>query len=127
MVGLRKNLFLRNAVESVFISGIPYMRRMNFYLFGLIFLLACSDGKMILNGNNEMAYRKAAWEGLLEEDQKTVTHDWQNAGVSDCNYYQEQREVVCVTFHTNLDSLLGPIIVYIEPVSLEVLGIAPRF
>ena len=74
-----------------------------------------------------MAYRKAAWNSLSPELQQTVTHDWREAVVSECEFYADRRPAVCVTFHTTQDPLIGPVVVYLDPVSQDVLGMAPRF
>ena len=103
------------------------MHKARYFLIGLVFSLGCRDG--ILDGYQEddMTYRQIAWESLSAEAQATVTHDWQEARVSKCTYYADQSEAVCVTFNTTDDPLLGPIIVFIDPDSLKVLGIGPRF
>ncbi len=103
------------------------MKVANYLMIGWIFIFACNEGRLILNQNDEMTYRRIAWESLSEDAQATVTHSWQEARVSNCTYFGDNSAAVCVTFNTTHDPLLGPIVVYIEPVSLKVLGNGPRF
>ncbi len=103
------------------------MTRWYYYVFFLIITAACSEGRLSPDQDPDRMYQRAAWESLSEEDQQTVTHDWREAAVSECLFYEDQRAAVCVTFHTNLDPLLGPIIVYLEPGTCKILGTGPRF
>jgi len=103
------------------------MRHVKYFLLGLVFSFGCRAGILDGDQGDDMNYRQIAWESLSLQAQATVTHNWQQAGVSKCTYYVDHREAVCVTFNTTDDPLLGPIIVYIDPDSLKVLGIGPRF
>ena len=71
--------------------------------------------------------RKVAWESLTESDRKTVIEPWHQAQISECRYFQTDQPAACVTFHTNLDALLGPIVVYVDKEHLQVLGFGLRY
>jgi hypothetical protein len=66
-------------------------------------------------------YREIAWTSLTEAEQTGVTSDWRNAPVNfEDKYWETGEDAVSVTFDT--DSFLGPIVVYIDPITNVVLG-----
>ena len=82
-----------------------------------------------------MIYREIAWNYLGEQDKSSVIIDWKKAEVFETIYtpwpQAEGEELYpvpafAVIFKTNLDALLGPITVYINPDNNEVLGIGLR-
>ena len=78
-------------------------------------------------------YRKIAWDIVSEK--KSVINDWRRAIVTleDWNsvgYKKDKKErkfVVSVCFATEVDGLLGPIIVYLDPLTKEVIGGGLRY
>lgn len=89
-------------------------------LFLLPFVFGCDK-------DNDVTYaeiREIAWNSLTSNEKSTVTADWQKAPVAETTY--EGKDVYSVTFNTSADALLGPIMVYVDQDSLEVLGQALR-
>ena len=81
------------------------------------------DGFLIRNDT----YRKIAWDYLTDSEKETVIHDWKDAKVEDGQYWETNEDAKAVIFNTTDDPLLGPIIIYINPKTKEVLGIGARF
>ncbi len=81
-----------------------------------------------------MEFRQVAWESLSENTKDTVIGDWQKAEVIEINpadipqhiKLEKNQKVVKVVFHTEQDSLLGPIGLYIDRSSKEIMGPDPR-
>ena len=92
----------------------------------LITLIACNKDKGIISPDNDMKYREIAWNCLSREEKESVTHDWKKADVGCCLYWETNQDAVCVTFRTKYDPLIGPIIVYLEEDTLNVLGFSVR-
>ncbi len=69
--------------------------------------------------------RETAWNSLSSTEKATVTVSWEKATVSETVY--QQKDVYAVTFNTSEDPLLGPIVVYLDKNTLEVLGNGYRF
>jgi len=82
----------------------------------------CTMGKkpVSLDEDNMKKFRQIAWNSLLDGAKKTVIIDWRDAGVSMCTW--RKMDVICVTFYTTEDIILGPIRVVIDPYSKKVLG-----
>jgi len=76
-----------------------------------------------------------AWDRMSENEKKSVRYDWHKAIVALENWnlvgYKkdntERKFVVSVCFNTDVDGLLGPIIVYLDPSTKEVVGGGLRF
>ncbi|CDN42773.1 MULTISPECIES: hypothetical protein [unclassified Paenibacillus] len=73
--------------------------------------------------------RKAAWESLSQNTKKTVTTDWRTAPVqksrlpydADTNsQISSDRTIYKVTLNTSMDELLGPIGLYLDGETLEI-------
>ena len=64
--------------------------------------------------------RETAWNSLSMGDKSSVIIYWKKAPVTETMYLE--KSVYAVIFNTTDDDLLGPIIVYIDKTSLEVLG-----
>jgi hypothetical protein len=81
-----------------------------------------------------MEFRQVAWEGLSGDAKDTVIGDWQEAEVIEVSpadvpqhiKLEKHQKVVKVVFHTEQDSLLGPIGLYIDRSSKEIIGQDPR-
>lgn len=69
-------------------------------------------------------YRKQIWDRFDEKTRASITTDWNKALVTLKD--RNGKLVVSVCFHTEQDGLLGPITVYIDPVTGEFLGGEPR-
>jgi hypothetical protein len=89
------------------------------------FLINCSKDLSPTVSVNK--YREIAWNSLSDMQKATVITDWKEAHTESCLYWENKRRVICVFFNTTEDALLGPIVVYIDPKSLEVIGFQPRY
>ncbi len=84
---------------------------------------------------DEDEYKVTAWDSLSEQEKASVVHDPGQAVVNPDDEYRDWRSeepqktipAVSVRFNTIHDAMLGPIVVYIDRQSLEVLGQALRF
>ena len=85
---------------------------------------------------DEDIYKKIIWDEMGEKVQNTVIGaDWHSAIVtlvdwSDVYYKADDAKrdfVVCVTFYTDQDGFLGPIVRYLDPVTREIVGGEMRF
>lgn len=80
-------------------------------------------------------YRQTAWNDLSDQQKETVTTDVDEAKINRNDTYtrmlseddREEVPAVSVTFNTEYDAMLGPIVVYIDPETKEVLGHGVRF
>jgi hypothetical protein len=72
----------------------------------------------------ESKIREIAWNYLNEQSKLTVTPNWKEAPITEAIY--NEKKVYAVSFNTKDDALLGPIVVYIDKVSLVALGQALR-
>jgi hypothetical protein len=76
------------------------------------------------------SFRKVVWDTMSENDKKSVTYDWHKAVVTlvDWNSVGHKKDnssrkfVVSVCFNTEADGILGPIVVYLDPLTKEVVG-----
>lgn len=119
-----------------------------FSLLVLIFI-SCSEKSNFVLPVDQMEYRKIAYENLSDEEKGTLTTDWKEAEVKRGNYLFKDninwivfdtgdksgfslmrsnvvlinnQPLVLVIFHTNVDALLGPIALIIEPGAKEIVG-----
>lgn len=84
---------------------------------------------------NAQDYRQAAWDYLGEAGQKEITSDWRQARVTLADWDQVGQKiddssrdfVVRVQFRTDQDGLLGPITLYLDPVTRKIVGNELRF
>lgn len=92
---------------------------------------APSDAKSMENEKEYMEFRQVAWDSLSENTKDTVIGDWQKAEVTEVRpaavpqhniKLEKNQKVVKVVFHTEQDSLLGPIGLYIDRSSKEIIG-----
>jgi len=101
-----------------------------------------------------MEYRKIAYDSLSDEEKGTLTTDWKEAEVKQGNYLFKDninwivfdsenksgfalmntdvvlindQPLVLVIFHTNIDALLGPIALIIDPGTKEIAGAFLRY
>ena len=96
------------------------------FLFLSIGLFGCQQN----NENEYEGFRQVAWESLSENIKDTVIGDWQKAEVIETSpadvpqhiKLDKNQKVVKVVFKTEQDSLLGPIGLYIDRSSKEVIG-----
>lgn len=80
-------------------------------------------------------FRKKAWDTISENEKQSVAIDWNKAIVvledwNSVGYKKDNKErkfVVSVCFNTDVDGLLGPIIVYLDPSTKEVVGGGLRY
>ncbi|AGA77216.1 hypothetical protein [Echinicola vietnamensis] len=93
---------------------------------GLFILMILCLGTVSCSNDDEpdlMQVREVAWNSIEEGEfgRESVVTPWQEAEVKtkEGNY--------AVTFYTEQDLLLGPIIVFVNGESLEVTGQAPRY
>jgi len=84
---------------------------------------------------DEESFRKNAWSKLSEEERKSVVKESNKAIVileegKNVGYKLDKKErkfVVSVQYNTNVDGLLGPIIMYFDPSTKELVGYNLRF
>lgn len=87
-----------------------------------------------------MEMREIAWNSITEKSRKTVIHPMEQAAVElfgiedDTNYYwaksfsnTDANKFVAVTFKTDIDGRVGPIVVYIDPINNKIIGHRPRW
>jgi hypothetical protein len=100
---------------------------MRVLLFCLLIFWAwgCQPGEILLTDESE--FRQIAWNDLSEAEKATVIGDWREAPVEDASSLFPEREAVSVRFNTTQDPLLGPIMVFIDSETKEILGRGPRF
>ena len=75
-------------------------------------------------------YRKIVWDKMSAKDKKSVIYDWEKAIVTLADWKtvgykldnKDREFVVAVTFNTDVDGLLGPIVAYLDPVTKEIVG-----
>lgn len=72
----------------------------------------------------DMQIREIAWNYLGDEAKSTVNVDWKKAPVNETTF--NGVSVLVVTFNTTDYALLGPIMVYVDPITKVVLGQAMR-
>lgn len=83
----------------------------------------------------EDQYRELAWNRLSDEERKTLTTPKEKAIVAleageNVGHWIDNRElevVVSVQFNTEMDGLLGPITMYFDPMTKELVGNALRY
>ena len=119
-----------------------------FCLMALIFI-CCSEKSNFLLPVDQMEYRKIAYESLSDTEKETLTTDWKEGEVKQDNYLLKDninwivfdsgnksgfalmksnlvlinnQPLVLVIFHTNVDALLGPIALIIEPGTKKIIG-----
>lgn len=101
--------------------------------FVILLLAGCSSDSF--SSLQDTKYRGIAWNELSEQAKETVIIDVDEAKVNRDGTYirphsegdSEEIPAVSVLFNTEDDAMLGPIVVYIDPETKEVLGQAPRF
>jgi hypothetical protein len=89
--------------------------------------------------NENAHFRTIAWTAVEEPQRTHVVGNWQDAVVSKIIYKDQwlisekdlkkfkNQELVTVSFSTDQDGLLGPIVVVINPINNEVVGFYPRY
>jgi hypothetical protein len=82
--------------------------------------IGCADDEVA----DPYQYRKAAWQSLSELEKSTVIVDWQDAALELTLF--DSKKAIAVEFRTNQDHLLGPIIIFLNPITKRVLGKAGR-
>ncbi len=95
-----------------------------------ILLLGCQQN----NEKEYMEFRQVAWESLSENTKDTVIGDWQKAEVIEVSpddvpqhiKLEKNQKVVKVVFNTEQDLSLGPIGLYIDRSSKEIIGADAR-
>lgn len=71
------------------------------------------------------AYCRIAW-AYIDGDHDDTIIGRMNDGIVRTDHYGDTA-TISVTWHTTQDALLGPITVHIDPFTMEVIGINPRF
>jgi hypothetical protein len=69
-------------------------------------------------------YREIAWNSISNAERETVNINWKDAKVEETTF--NNKPVYSVLFTTSQDALLGPLIIYIDPVSKQVVGKGAR-
>ncbi|MCC3377054.1 hypothetical protein [Cohnella sp. REN36] len=104
------------------------------------------EGKPAVDTDKAAAYRKMAWDVLSDTERRQVTEDWREAAVepytdstewliapdpkgqakAEKTASLEGKPLVSVTFHTEMDALLGPHVTIIDAETDEIVGFLPR-
>ncbi|QDH78380.1 hypothetical protein FKX85_04725 [Echinicola soli] len=96
------------------------MKKMGLIMMACIVILSCNTND---DDPDLMEVREIAWNSIDEGEygRESVVTPWPEAEVrtNDGSY--------AVTFYTEQDPLLGPIVVYVNVETLEVTGQAPRY
>ncbi|MFD0939486.1 hypothetical protein [Pedobacter boryungensis] len=95
------------------------------FIISELFITIVSACKKDNVKTNDAIYREIAWNYLDTNSKSTIITPYRTAVVGRETY--DNQEVVSVRFNTTQDTLLGPIIVYINIKSKKVLGIGSRF
>jgi hypothetical protein len=84
---------------------------------------------------NADVYRKAAWNHLDAKTQKSISINWKEALVTLQDWSKvgikldknaQYDFVVSVTFNTNMDALLGPLVTFLDPKTSRIVGYSGR-
>jgi hypothetical protein len=98
-----------------------------------------STDALITIMNVNAHFRAIAWAAVEETQRTHVVENWQEAVVSKIIYKDQwlisekdlkkfkNQELVTVSFSTDQDGLLSPIVVVINPINNEVVGFYPRY
>lgn len=104
------------------------------------------EGMPAVDADKAAAYRKMAWDVLSDTEQRQVTENWMEAAVEPYTDSAEWliaagpkgqakaektaslqgKPLVSVTFHTEMDPLLGPHVTIIDAETDEIVGFLPR-
>lgn len=90
-----------------------------------LFLLSLSTCKKDKQETTDQEYRTIAWNYVDATTKATVNTRWEDAPVARPSIGNP--EAVSVTFGTNQDALLGPIVVYVSIKTKTAISIGPRF
>lgn len=94
------------------------MKKLIILLIAIIPLL--SNCKKENDTDTKMQIIEIAWNSLSEQAKSTVIINWRDAQVTESVY--EQKRVYAVSFSTSDDALLGPITVFVDIATKNVLG-----
>lgn len=89
-------------------------------VFGLFYFTNISE-----NDDKEydnLKFRERAWNSLSDEERSTVLVNWEEAKVKEGSYWLTNKQAIIVEFSTTEDHHLGPILVFIDPKTHEILG-----
>ncbi|MFQ6113310.1 MAG: hypothetical protein ACE5NG_04370 [bacterium] len=124
-------------LTSAFVNGVAIPYRMdpevthpykvsenNLSFLGLLITQSCEH---FITFALELKYREIPWNDLTAEERATVIADWRKAKIQEESVQFQGRDVVSATFRTTMDALLGPIVIFIDKQTKEVVGRAPRF
>lgn len=97
------------------------------YLILFVFLIvACSDNSTQPVTDENTLIRLKAWNHIDSETQKTVITQWNRAKIEIGEHWQSKQKCYMITFHTNMDLLIGPIVVNLDYHTKEFIGFNPR-
>lgn len=105
------------------------------FLLAFFTLLWAGCSSDAVSNLQDEQYRQIAWNALSDQQKETVITDVDEAKVNRDDTYTrvlseddtEEVQAVSVRFNTEDDAILGPIVVYIDPETKEVLGQALRY
>lgn len=105
------------------------------FLLALFLLIGAACSSDAVSHLENEKYRQIAWNDLSDQQKETVIIAVDEAKVNRNDTYtrplneneSEEVRAVSVTFNTEHDALLGPIVVYIDPETQRVLGQALRY
>ncbi|SFS75902.1 hypothetical protein [Paenibacillus sp. BC26] len=108
-----------------------------FLVFVLVItgIIGCSNDKQ---GDFDVTeVRKSAWNSLSDKDKEEVIGEWKSAEVVEMSLNDlplvknggespDLKHLYKTTFETNRDEMLGPIVVYVNGESNEIIGYGAR-
>lgn len=102
----------------------------------LLLIFGCSSRQQIENAPNDSwsHIRSIAWAQVSKEEQKTVLGNWKQAEVKEVKWNdvptkltdKEPEKILKVTFKTKNDGMVGPIGIYIDPKTEQIVGYDAR-
>lgn len=109
---------------------------------GLIIMIAGFNINIYDNNDEKYVYQQIAWESLNKGNKQEIIGNWQEAKVEiitrdhdfsliplnnlGSKINVKGKEMVVVSFDSKNETILGRVIVYIDPQTKKVVGIAPR-
>jgi hypothetical protein len=83
-------------------------------------LSGCNNDHATNTAHASLQYQQIAWRALNDQEKLSITTEWKNAYVEKAIY--KNKKGYSVVFHTIDDALLGPLVIFIEKDSNQVLA-----
>jgi len=83
-------------------------------------LFGCDNQRSNKSIHDGTLYQQIAWMALNDQEKLSITTEWKNARVEEAMY--KNKKAYSVVFHTIDDALLGPLVIFIERDSNQVIA-----